>query len=368
MAFTVIGPDLTCVRCKSPMVLAGNRCVESCFSAGNVGNTIYRQKMKIINHEGGEQRESMEVEEVNVCRTSILNCRIASESVEGEHVASRCNQCFPGFMNMIRPDERQWVPYKPSDGIRDIIPSSPLVKFPPVSCEPLAPGQTLLGEQAPGKPEVKNCMYYDWMEKDVVGCVRCAHGFVGTVVDTTYQCLDYDNTGCISCRPGFRLINPKKCVRVTTIPHCVGYVTSATDSECQQCEVDWFVDGVVCAQRVNSLRKENCVLQRDADVCDCNPGYENIASVCKVLPEYCVAYSVNGTDCQTCDSAVAYLDGTVCRLGSVTRCAEYNLTSGVCLACENLYYLSDNRCFEHGLMSTTCSATHVTNPKECVSC
>lgn len=185
---------------------------------------------------------------------------------------------------------------------------------------------------------------------------------------------------CYMCSEGKFLLNSTTCSNVEKIENCASYDGKANETICLLCTFGFYVNKNSCIARFNSLSINNCRKSSlFADICiECDSGlivsgdglgcYPQIDD-CQIYKN--VTISASAMTCLTC-SAGFYPNSinmapNFCVQGNVSNCLIYNQLSKVCIQCQNAYYLNNDICVLHILISS-CTVYSQTNPNSCLSC
>lgn len=364
-----------CVSCMNGKVLADGVCVDACVKFSH--STLYTHQIVFYNLKMFELQDSITVEKVNVCGPTIPNCAVAAPVLAQNYIELRyaCIQCDPGFQKVV-PIQKEFNAVVRISNDAKMFGETHLV--PAVECKKID-SLLLLGLQTRSEL-ISMCEYYQDIFLGVTACRKCQIGSNSIVFQISKNCIltEEFSPSCVTCAPGFHPVligSVQQCAEIEPIANCVAYDQSSTATICRQCLDDYFLDMGGCRLRNQSFRATNCVLALNADVCTCATGmYLQSANNCQPLPQNCL-YNPDlaaPTTCATCDPTVSYLDGTSCKLGSISNCVEYDtVLPNTCVQCKNGFYVSasGSACVAHNPPAgSLCSVWNTFTENGCDKC
>lgn len=372
--------QMDCLKCKKDMVLVVDKCMPNCTDLEN--QTIYRQFATLHNLDGNDDQESVQIENSNLCRKTIPNCKYASLIMEQSFVNPEyaCEECVSEYLSIITLGEnsKSVVKFNPRNKKHDI--HMPSNYAPALQCRHLNDFESFVGDVKvkDEKKYIENCEYYYSVDRKTLGCFKCKHGMTGKVISKVKNCELFANAeDCSKCEQGYYLHSVAECKAVKPINHCTLYDQTTETTICSACEDDYFVNegDNVCDKRVISYRKAQSTKALNADTYECITGYTKINDICQRLPEMCKTAIDNSgiIECTVCDEKVGYLVGIECKLGTILKCEEFSVDANTCAKCEYNHYIENGKCVENvnsPLMNdpALCKDFSQTIPFECETC
>ena len=281
------------------------------------------------------------------------------------------NQFIP-VINFTKSNQSTIAKYSHWEVEKDL--HAPRTEAPGVTCHDVRTDNTkwVVGNTTPYEKDIQRCEYYYPLLKNVYGCIKCRHGYSGNVVNLVKQCEVYQKEGeCMKCVQGHYLKSKFECIKVEEVKNCIEYDPKDDKTTCTRCHNDFYLTNNACVKRVNTYKKENAVIAIDDDVLVCEEFYHIILGDCVEYPKNCKTVNVvnNVMTCTVCKEN-SYLDGTVCRVGTIDKCEEYVANSNTCAKCENNYFLRNNNkeCTQHPITDPLCASWNTTTKNQCDQC
>ena len=318
--------SLTCLQCDPYASNKYLRTDDTCQSSCDTGpNHTYR---KVVVEDSGVVNE-LQITSFNVCEaTTDPNDKILAENLAVQNQANIAIACHSeripklaattSYSN-VDPYDNTEFPYMPN----------PWFKFPELVCTQEISGQTINNETATADLVASsNCDYFYEYDSPDWTCVRCKHGFTGTITNKS-GILDYitcsEDNSC-DPKPYYNLdtewnkyYSCHRCKNSSEIPFLAFVATSTGDNNTQFNEWgEWSVNVVITPGipntydfMTNTGSKNIMCLEKDgSSFPDYDPDDYNVADNCAMA-----AIKINDTAINDLDGGVFSLFCTACKPG-----------------------------------------------------